>query len=36
MVGLYNYVDGARLPITDAGGNNLGDALELTHITLEP
>jgi len=35
MIGLYNYVDGARLPVTDAQGSNLGDALALTTIEIQ-
>ena len=36
MVGLYNYIDGTRLPIKDENGAELGDALELLRITVEP
>jgi 4-amino-4-deoxy-L-arabinose transferase-like glycosyltransferase len=35
LVGLYNYTTGQRLPVRDAGGNALGDALELTQLTVE-
>jgi hypothetical protein len=34
MIGLYNYVDGARLPISDADGKALGDSLELMRLKI--
>jgi len=35
MIGLYNYVDGARLAVEDADGQDLGDALELLRVTVQ-
>ena len=35
MVGLYNYVDGARLPIKDEKGADQGDALELMRLQVD-
>jgi hypothetical protein len=35
MIGLYNYVDGGRLPIKDENGDDLGDALELTRLRID-
>jgi 4-amino-4-deoxy-L-arabinose transferase-like glycosyltransferase len=35
MIGLYNYLDGARLPIKDENGVDLGDALELMRIHID-
>jgi 4-amino-4-deoxy-L-arabinose transferase-like glycosyltransferase len=34
LIGLYNYADGARLPVSDADRTALGDALELLCITV--
>jgi hypothetical protein len=35
MIGLYNYIDGARLPIKDENGVDLGDALELMRLHID-
>jgi hypothetical protein len=34
MVGLYNFVNGTRLPVTDADSQPLGDSLELMRLKI--
>jgi hypothetical protein len=34
LIGLYNYLDGQRLPVTDADGESPGDSFELARLTV--